>query len=408
MIHGVGHRFLFASVVELASLLGSWAAPAPKGEYFVYFGTYTGFKYISRGGPAGKSRSKGIYVSRFRPATGEVSEPQLAAAITNPSFVAIHPNHRFLYALTEDPLSLGPFRDKGSSVSAFTIDPATGKLTFLNTVPTAGTSTCYLSLDKTGKNLLLANFGSGNISVRRVNDDGSLGDQSAFIQHTGSSVHPLYQTAPHAHSIDVSPDNRFVVVSDLGIDKVLVYRFDAAIGSLTPNDPPFAKVKPGFGPRHFAFHPNGRFGYLLNEMGGAVTAFAWDASRGILTQIQEIGTVPADYVPMEVVDENHSGEVVIDASGKFLYDSNRGPDTIAVLSIDAAKGTLALVEQAPTRGLMPRNFEIDPTGSYLFAANQASDDIVLFRIQDKTGRILPSRTVLKVDTPVCVRFMPVE
>ncbi len=408
MIQGVGHHFLFASVVGLALLLGSWAAPSQKGEYFVYFGTYTGFKYISRGGTVGKSRSKGIYVSRFRPATGEVSEPQLAAAITNPSFVAIHPNHRFLYALTEDPLSLGPFRDKGSFVNAFSIDPATGKLTLLNTVSTGGTSACHLSLDKTGKNVLIANFGSGNISVRRVNDDGSLGDQSAFIQHTGSSVHPLYQKGPHAHSIDVSPDNRFVVVADLGIDKVLVYRFDASTGSLTPNDPPFATVKPGSGPRHFAFHPNGEFGYLVNEMGGAVTVFAWDASHGVLTQVQEISTVPPDYAPMDASDENHSAELAIDASGKFLYDSNRGPDTIAVLSIDATKGTLSLVEQAPTRGLMPRNFAIDPTGSYLFAANQASDEVVLFRIQNKTGRILPSRTVLKLDTPVCVRFMPAE
>jgi 6-phosphogluconolactonase len=408
MIQGFEHYVFLALIVQLASLIGSWAAPAPKSEYFVYIGTYTGFKYISRGGPVGKSRSKGIYVSRFRPATGEVSEPQLAAAITNPSFLTVHPNHRFLYALTEDPLSLGPFRDKGSFVNAFAIDPVTGNLTLLNTVPTGGTSACHLSLDKTGRNLLIANFGSGNVSVRRVKPDGSLGEQSGFIQHTGSSVHPLYQTAPHAHSIDVSPDNRFVISADLGADTVLVYRFDASTGSLTPNDPPFAKIKPGSGPRHFVFHPNGKFGYLVSEMGGGVTVFAWDASRGILTQIQEINTVPADYVPMDVIEENHSAEIVIDANGKFLYDSNRGPDTIAVLSINAANGTLALVEQAPSRGLLPRNFEIDPTGSYLFAANQGSDDVVLFRVQPNTGRILPSRAVLKVDTPVCVRFMPVE
>jgi 6-phosphogluconolactonase len=394
--------FVFAFALGLA-VLGSWTSAAPAREYLVYFGTYTGFHFTRKGVPTGQSQSRGIYFSRFRPATGEVTQPELAAEIVNPSFFAIDPNRRFLYSLSEDPHSLGPSRDKGSFVSAFAINPATGKLTLLNTVSAGGTSTCHISIDKSGRNVLVTNFGSGSISVLRVKQDGSLGEMSAHVQHAGTSVDPFYQTQPHPHSINLSPDNRFVLVADLGTDKVLVYRFDEATGSLTPNDPPFAKVKPGSGPRHFVFHPSGRFGYLMNEMGGTLTAFAWDAARGVLTQIQETSTVPPDFT-----GEDHSAEVVIDSSGRFLYDSNRGPDTIAVLSIDAVKGTLAPLQQESTRGIMPRSFDIDPTGSYLFAANQATDNVVLFRVDSPTGRLSPTRTVLKIDAPVCVKFMPAE
>ncbi len=398
---------VLAFAMGFAAISGSAAASAPK-EYFVYFGTYTGFQFINKGRPTGKSQSKGIYVSRFRPGTGEVTAPQLAAETVNPSFLAIDPTHRFLYALTEDPLSLGPFLDKGSFVNAFAIDPATGKLTLLNTKPSGGTSACYISIDKSGKNVLIANFGSGTIAVLRVNEDGSLGEQSASVQQTGSSVHPLYQTGPHAHSIDVSPDNRFVIVSDLGSDKVLVYRFDAAAGSLTPNDPPSIKVRPGYGPRHFLFHPNGKVGYLMTEMGGTVIAYAWDASRGVLTPIQETNTVPKDYVSFDVGSDNHSAEVVVHPTGKFLYDSNRGPDTIGVLSINPSDGALSLIEQASAAGLLPRSIEVDPTGSYLLAANQATDNVIIFHIEAQTGRIVPTRQALKLDAPVCIKFMPAE
>lgn len=401
-IRRIRRAFLIVSVFGLA-VLGFWASAAPTGEYLVYFGTYTGFHFTRKGVPTGQSQSRGIYCSRFRPATGEVTQPELAAEIVNPSFLAIHPNHRFLYAVSEDPRLLGPSRDKGSFVSAFAINPATGKLALLNTVSSGGTSTCHISVDKSGGNVLVTNFGSGSVSVLRVKQDGSLGEMSAHVQLTGTSVDPFYQTQPHPHSINLSPDNRFVLVADLGTDKVLVYRFDEAAGSLTPNDPPFAKVKPGSGPRHFIFDPSGRFGYLMNEMGGTLTAFAWDAARGVLTQIQETSTVPVDFR-----GEDHSAEVVIDPRGRFLYDSNRGPDTIAVLSIDGANGTLAPVEQEPSRGLLPRSFDIDPTGAYLFAANQGTDNVVLFRVDGQTGRISPTRTVLKVDAPVCVKFMPVE
>jgi 6-phosphogluconolactonase len=380
----------------------SWASSAPDQEYLVYFGTYTGFHFTRKGVPTGESSSKGIYVSRFRPSTGEVTEPELAAEIINPSFFVIDPTHRFLYALSEDPQSLGPSRDQGSFVSAYAIQPSTGKLRLLNTVPSGGTATCHISIDQTGQNVLVANFGSSSITVLRVNDDGSLGNQSARIEHTGASADPFYQTRPHPHSIIVSPDNRFVLVSDLGIDKVMIYRFDAATGSLTPNDPPFVKVKPGSGPRHFKFDPSGQFGYLINEMGGTLYAFRWDAARGTLREIQQLNLIPADFI-----GDHHSAEVAVHPSGKFLYTSSRGPETIGVWLRDPVTGTLEPIQQTSSRGLWPRDFEIDPTGTYLFVANQATDNVVVFHIQGETGRIVPTRQVVKLDAPVCVQFMPV-
>ncbi len=247
----------------------------------MYVGTYTGFKYVHHSKPygVGESNSKGIYVSRFHAATGELGEPELAAEMINPSFLTISPNHRFLYAVSEDPFSVGPPLDHSSYVSAFAIDPATGKLRLLNTVPASGTSTCFISIDKTGKYVMMANFGSGSVSVVHVKEDGSLGDLTAFIQNVGHSVDPSIQNEPHTHSILVSPDNRYAIVSDLGLDKVLIFRFDAKTGKLSPPDPPFATVYPGGGPRHFTFDPAGKFGYQLSEMSGIVDVYAWDPSE---------------------------------------------------------------------------------------------------------------------------------
>ena len=379
-------------------------------DYFMYVGTYTGFKYVHHSQPYGRgeSRSKGIYVSRFRAATGELSEPELAAEMINPSFLTISPNRRFLYAVSEDPVSLGPPLDHSSYVSAFAIDSATGKLRWLNTVPASGTSTCFISMDKSGNYVMMANFGSGSISVVRVNQDGSLGELTAFIQDVGHSVDPSIQTEPHPHSIVVSPDNRYAIVSDLGTDKVLIFRFDAESGKLSPPDPPFASVYPGGGPRHFTFDPGGRFGYQLSEMSGTVDVFAWDSSRGTLTAVQRAQTVPHDFI-----GSNHSAEIEIHRSGKFLYESNRrtkseterAPDTIGVFSIDPQNGMLAPVEQSLTGGVMPRFFAIDPTGAYLLAANQLSNNVVVFKIDSATGRLSNNGTEIKVDTPVCLKFV---
>jgi 6-phosphogluconolactonase len=403
-------RCAFFLMVVLALLAGP-AAFAQDSDYFLYVGTYTGFKYVHHSRPygLGESHSKGIYVSRFRSATGELSEPQLAAEVTNPSFLTISPNHRFLYAVSEDPLSLGPPLDHSSYVSAFAIDPATGQLRLLNTAPASGTSTCHISMDRTGRYLFMANFGSGSVSVIRVKEDGSLGELTSFIQDVGHSVDPSIQMEPHPHWIGPSPDNRFVIVSDLGIDKVLIFRFDVATGMLSPPDPPSVSVYPGGGPRHFAFDPAGRFGYQLSEMSGTVDVFAWDASQGTLTTVQRAQTVPHDFF-----GGNHSAEIEIHPNGKFLYESNRrtqgetvrGPDTIGVFAINPEKGTLTPVEQTLSGGVMPRNFTIDPTGKFLLAANQLTNNIVPFGIDRGTGRLSKMGRGIKVDTPVCLKFVP--
>jgi 6-phosphogluconolactonase len=406
------YRLYFLLAVALAVLSGPGAC-AQDQDFFLYVGTYTGFKYVhhSKTLGVGESLSKGIYVSRFRASTGTFSEPELAAEIVNPSFLTISPNHQFLYAVSEDPLSLGPPLDHSSYVSAFAIDAATGKLHWLNTVPASGTSTCFISMDKTGRYVLMANFGSGSISVVRVKQDGSLGELTAFIQDVGESVDPSIQLEPHPHSIVVSPDNRYAIVSDLGLDKILIFHFDADTGTLTPPDPPFATVYPGGGPRHFVFDAAGKFGYQLSEMSGMVDVFAWDHSLGRLAAVERVHTVPHDFF-----GGNHSGEIEIHPGGRFLYESNRrtqsetirGPETIGVYAIDPSQGTLTLVEHTDSGGLVPRNFKIDPTGGYLLAANQLSNNIVLFKIDSVTGRLSRTGREIKVDTPVCLQFAPVR
>jgi len=378
-------------------------------DYWVYFGTYTGFVYMKEGLPAGRSRSKGIYVSKFHPATGELTKPQLAAEITNPAFLAIHPNHRFLYAVAEDPLSLGPNFDHSSYVTAYSIDSATGKLHLLNTRTTGGTSTCYLSIDKTGHYLMFANFGSSSVTILHIKDDGSIGEQTAFMKHVGHGKDPAFQSKAHPHSIDVSPDNKYAVVSDLGVDKLFIYKFDASTGKLSPDQPPFVQAEAGGGPRHFTFDSAGKFGYSLHEMSGYITVLAWDAAGGSLTKIQDATSLQPDFI-----GANDSAEIAIHPSGKFLYESNRrfrgpdmwGPDSIGVFAIDPDKGTLTEVEQVPPGGTMPRNFAIDPTGSYLFTANELSGNVALFKIDGGTGRLSPAKTDLKIDVPVCIVFLP--
>jgi 6-phosphogluconolactonase len=400
-----------AIVLTLALALAPFtrlSATAEAKEYFLYSGTYTGFKYVLHGTPAGESHSQGIYVSRFSPATGDLSEPQLAATISNPSFLAISPDHRFLYAASEDPTSVGPSRDHESYISAYAIDRKSGELRLLNTTPSGGTSTCYLSVDKTGKYVLTASFGSAGISILRVREDGGLAEETAFVKHIG---HSGTQTQAHPSSNDVSPDNRFVTVADLGLDKVLVYHFDAKTGALSPLEPPFVAVPSGSGPRHFIFDSAGRFGYLMNELNGVVSVFSWDPAQGTLTSVQDVSTQVPDFV-----GSNHTAEIRIAPNGRFLYQSNRrlnnenvrGPDTIGVFAIDPQKGTLTLVEQTPTGGIMPRSFAIDPTGNYLLAANELTNNIVVFRIDQTTGKLAKTGKEIMVDTPVCLQFAPAD
>ncbi len=387
-------KLFFAAFLTLLTLqfTPDWARSfqrkAAGGLYFVYIGPYTG------------EQSKGIYVCRFDSKSGRLESPQLAAEVTNPSFLAVHPNGRFLYAVSEVSTYEG---QRSGYVNAFEIDRGTGKLTLLNKVSSRGGGPCHLVVDKTGKNLLVANYGGGSVALFPIKKDGKLDEAFTFIQHSGSSVDPKRQGGPHAHCVVLSDDNRFAFVADLGLDKVLIYRFDAQLGTLTPNDPPFVKVNPGAGPRHFAFHPSDKFAYVINEIQSTVTAFAYDAGRGALREIQSISTLPAGFS-----GRNSTAEIQVARSGRYLYGSNRGHDSIAVFAIDKKKGTLTSVEQVPTGGKTPRNFNIDPTGSYLLAANQSSNTVVVFRVDGKTGRLTPTGQSVEVFSPVCVEFVPID
>ena len=358
---------------------------APAGKMWVYVGTYT------------RGDSKGIYAFQLDMETGELTGKGLAAETVSPSFLAIHPNGGFLYAANE----VGSFKDGNSGgVSAFAINRQTGKLTLLNDRLSGGGGPCHLVVDKTGGNVLVANYGGGSVSVLPVGGDGKLGEATAFVQHEGSSVNPRRQKEPHAHSINVSNDNRHAVVADLGMDKVMIYRLDADKGTLKPGRRPFIRTKAGGGPRHFAFHPNGRFAYTNLELFSSVTAFKYDAKNGAMDQIQDVSTLPADHE-----GGNSTAEVQIHPGGKFLYCSNRGHNSIAVFSIGLRSGTLKRLENVSTGGEVPRNFGIDPTGRFLLAANQKTNNVVVFRINPKTGRLKRAGHSAQAPTPVCVKFL---
>ncbi len=388
------HSFRAVALVLFLFLLGTlFAAAAPAAQpskYLFYVGTYT-----EEG-----SKSKGIYAYRYDANTEQITPLGLAAETTNPSFVAPHPNGRFLYAVNEVGKYQGP---NSGGVSAFSIDRATGKLTFLNEVASRGADPCYITVDKTGKYVLVANYTGGSVAVFPILADGKLGEASAFVQHTGHGPNPERQEGPHAHSIDLSPDNRFAMVDDLGLDQLLVYRFDSGKGSLTPNDPPFTKLDAGSGPRHFVLRPDGKFAYVVAEIAHTVTVFSNDAANGRLQVLQTVTTLPKDFK-----GRNDDAEIQIHSSGKFLYASNRGDDSIAIYAIDQSKGTLTQAGSVHTGGKEPRSFEIDPTGKLLFAENQKSDNIVVFKIDARTGGLTATSQVLEVGSPVCVKFVPVE
>ncbi len=351
----------------------------------VYIGTYTG------------ARSQGIYVCEFDPQTGALSAPELAAKTNSPSFLALHPNHHFLYAVGEEGGKLG------GAVRAFSIDPKTGMLTFLNEQRSGGDGPCHLSVDRDGKCVLVANYGSGSVAALPIEADGKLAPAGSVIQHVGSSVDRGRQQGPHAHFITSDPNDRFALACDLGLDKVLVYRFDAAKASLVTNDPPAGVVKPGLGPRHLVFHPNGHFAYVMSEMGSAVTAFHYDSKKGKLDEIQTVSTLPTDFSGM------HSGaEIQMHPSGKFLYASNRGHDSIAIFAVDSKTGKLTSVGYELTQGKTPRFFALDPSGKWLLAQNQDSDTMLVFRIDTATGKLTPVGEPVSVGAPVCAVFCPVK
>jgi 6-phosphogluconolactonase len=378
---------LILSLAALACLLPSGlaqpvkAANPAKGEYIVYAGTYTG-----------PGKSKGIYAWRFHPANGKVTAIGLVGETASPSFLAVHPNRKFLYAVNE----VSNFEGKRTgSVSAFAMDTSTGHLKLLNTVSSRGDGPCHLAVDPSGKWLFAANYGGGSVAEYPVHDDGTLGDASAFVQHAGSSVNRQRQAGPHAHSTVLSPDGKSVYVADLGLDQILSYK----VGGLAPNDPPYIKIAQGAGPRHLAFTPNGRYAYVITEMTASVVAFRYEGGK-----FEELQTLPT----VEPAANISGAEIAVHPNGKFVYSSTRGANTIAVFAIDADKGTLTPVERVPSGGKTPRNFAIDPTGAYLFAANQDSDNVVVFRIDAKTGKLTPTGDVLDAFAPVCIAFVPAQ
>jgi 6-phosphogluconolactonase len=365
----------------------------PNKPYLVYVGTYTN-----------KTASKGIYAYLFDPGVGKLSALGVAAESEDPSFLVVHPSGKYLYAVNE----VDHFgATKSGAVSAFSIEAKTGKLTLLNQAATQGAGPCYISLDKTGKFVLVANYDGGSVAVFPTREDGSLGAASAFMQHSGSSVDKERQGGPHAHWIGTSPDNRFALAADLGLDEILVYRFNALKGTLAPGTPPFSKVTAGSGPRHLTFHPNGRFAYVLSEMGSSVTSFAYKATNGSLSPLETVSTL--SILRKDPPATKEAAEIAVHPSGKFLYASNRANiDTISAFSIDPLKGTIKLKNEYPTMGKTPRNFAIDPTGKFLLVANQESNNIVVFRIDPNTGALNPTGEIAEAPAPVCVTFLQIH
>jgi 6-phosphogluconolactonase len=362
-------------------------SPAAAKKYWVYIGTYTGEK---------PEDSRGIYRAEFDSSTGKLGEPALAGEIKSPSFLAIHPNGRFLYAVGETADFGGV---KSGSVNAFAIDTKSGDLELLNRQSSGGGGPCHIVVDRTGKHALVANYGGGSCESLPIRNNGELGEPTSVIQHRGSSVNPQRQEAPHTHSINLDAANRFAVCADLGLDKVLVYKFDADSGTLSPNEPPSYDGEPGAGPRHFAFHPSGRFAYVNNEITSSVTALQYNADRGVLTKIHTLSTLPAPH------RGNSTAETVVHPSGKFLYVSNRGHNSIAVFRIDGETGRLTAAGHQGEGISVPRNFNVDPSGKWLLVANQQGHNINVFSIDQETGELTTTGTKVAVPTPVCIRFL---
>jgi len=371
---------LFAVATMLFTATVSSAA-----DYLVYAGTYT------------KGASKGIYAYRFQTTTGKLTSLGVMAEAVNPSFLIQDSSHKFLYAVNEDDYN----GQKGNAVSAYSMDAKTGKLTFLNKISSRGQWPCHLALDKTGKWLAAANYGSGDMVIMPVKADGSLGESTTFEKHQGSSVNER-QKGPHAHEVVFSPDNHFLLLADLGLDKIFVYKFDAAKGSIVPAAQPFGKVPPGAGVRHMAFHPNGKILYAINEINSTITAFHYDPAQGTLTDFQNISTLPDNFKGAST-----TAEIAINAAGTIVYGSNRGHDSLALFAVDAQKFTLKAMHHVATLGKTPRHFALDPTGAFLLAANQDSNDITVFRVHPNTGQLTPvGKPVTDSPMPVCILFVP--
>ncbi len=391
-------RVLLAFAVFLAE--GVNFAAGHDGKYILFVGTYT------------KDGSQGIYSYRFDERSGKLTSLGLAAKADNPSFLAVAAGNKFLYAVNE-------IRDyKGAAsggVTAFSIHRKTGKLRQLNEVASRGGDPCYIAFDRSGKYVLVANYGGGNVAVFPLSSDGRIGEASSVVKDTGPlGPNHVRQESPHAHFIAASARNRFAYVSDLGLDRVLIYKFDATKGTLTPRQPETeghaengkdffsATLAPGTGPRHIAFSADGNYMYVIGELDSTVTVFAND-DKETFRAIQKISTRQPGST-----GANGAAEIAIHPNGKFLYASNRGDDSIAVFSVDRESGKLTVVERVTSGGHTPRHFALDPDGTHLLVANQDSGNIVEYRVDAATGRLQRVGDIVKVPSPVCLVFVPEE
>jgi len=372
------------TIVAMILAVGAIGQAYRQAGWLVFIGTYT------------NETTKGIYAFRFDEQSGALSPLGLVAETPSPSFLTASASGRVVFAVNE----IGTFKgEKSGSVSSFAVDPGTGKLTEISVQASGGAAPCHLMLDRTGRYLAVANYGGGNFALLPVDAAGKLGPAKVVVAGQGSGPNRQRQEGPHGHSAVFDAQNNFLIGSDLGIDRVLVYRFSAANGTLFANDPASASLPPGAGPRHFAFHPNGRFAFSINELASTITSFSWDAQSGRLGAVGSISTLPADFHA-----DSTTAEIAVHPNGRFVYGSNRGHDSIAVFAMNA-DGTLRLVEHKSTRGQTPRNFAIHPSGRWLIAANQKSDTLAVFSIDDKTGALAPAGQLASVGSPVNVLFV---
>jgi 6-phosphogluconolactonase len=364
-----------------------WSSPAPAADaakQWVYVGTYT---TVKDGG-------KGIYRYDFDPATGQLTSAGLVAEAVNPSFLAIHPNGKYLFAVGEFD---GP-QGKAGGVSSFRIDPKSGMLSLINQRPSGGTAPCHVTVDKAGRNVIVANYRSGHAAVLQVNEGGELSGPTMAVRRPGGGPNPQRQEGPHAHSTNLDAANRFAVVADLGNDALWVYKFEPVRGVLGPHTE--RRTAPGAGPRHFAFHPDGKRAFVINELNSTLCALDYDASEGKLTERHTVSTLPKSWK-----GSNTCAEVVVHPSGKFVYGSNRGHDSIAAFAIEP-DGTLRLIGHQGDGVKVPRNFNIDPSGRWMIVANQDGNSLVVFKIDSQTGALSPTGVRAEIGAPVCVKFWP--
>jgi 6-phosphogluconolactonase len=365
-------------------------------QRLVFVGTYTE-PILFGTGKILEGKGKGIHVFTLDVSSGAVAPHGLVQGVPNPSYLGFAPSHRYLYCVNE----LKAFEGAPTgAVSSFALDPDTGELTYLNTKPSHGTDPCHLTVDQAGKYAIVANFMSGSVSVLPIQADGSLGDAVDVIQHQGSSVDPIRQSGPHAHAVTLDPTGRYAFVPDLGLDQVMAYSFDLDRGKLAPADEPYIQVAPGAGPRQLALHPGGEYGYLINELDSTVTAFQYDGDKGTLRELQTVSTLPEGFQGASTC-----AEVQVSPSGRFLYGSNRGHDSIVAYAIDPLEGTLSCIGHFGTQGRTPRHFSICPDGRFLLVANQDTDNIVVFRLDPGSGTLAETSHRVKVPTPVCIKVL---